>query len=160
MLPLLKLQEADNQHEQTVRAEATIPRRVQPVDLQQLLEDEHQRLQHRVLLLVRCHHLNNFVPGVLHVVNGVAVVDNVADVDQEIRFIHAQVLLFDRDAFLFRQLDERAGKENDWPTSINVIQTLEPWRLVAVLLGLQLVLDVLQGRRVESVAEIFVRWHP
>ena len=118
---------------------------VQTIYLKHLLENEHQRSQNRELLLECGDHLDDFISSVLQVVLGVPVVNHVSHVYLEVLLVDLLVLLVDFDALLGGQFAERARHVDNWPPCIDVVQISEPFGLVIVLFGLQLVLDILKS---------------
>lgn len=99
---LLQLEEADDEHEETVRSKTAMPRLIQVIDLQHLLEHKHKRTQYRKLLLKSSYHLSHFDACVLHVILRVVVVDHIAHIYHKILFIHAFVFLFNLNSLLIR----------------------------------------------------------
>lgn len=135
------LQVADDHHQEAVGTKSTVPRRVQAIDLQQLLEHEHQRLENVALFQVYVDNLNDLVASVLLLhVAGVLAVDHMRYVHLEFLLVDVPVLRTDRNALLLCQRHERAREVDDGPFGIDVHDLLQPLS-VLVLLRLERLLD-------------------
>ena len=156
LVDLEVLEEAYDEHEETVGAQTSVSGLIQAIDLKHLLENEHEGAEHGKLFFKSSDHLDDFVASVLQVILWVPVVYHVSHVNLEILLVDLFVLLADFDTLLARKLNQRARHVHNWPPRINIVKIFQPLGFFVVFFSLQLIFNVLQGLQVIPRVEINV----
>lgn len=99
---LLHLEEANDEHEETIRSQTSMPRLVQPIDLQHLLENKHKWSQYWEFFFVGSDHVNDLDACMFHVILRIMVVDNITHINHKVLLIHVFILLLNFNALIVR----------------------------------------------------------
>ena len=90
--------------------------------------------------------MNDLNAIVLHVILRIMVVDNITHINHKVLLIHVFILLFNLNALFICQFYQRAVENVEGPACVDVVNFLEPFGFIIILLSLQLIFNILERR--------------